>query len=254
VIIRTIQYNIVRTRDKFLHTNLLATLANMSSEFKQLHPYVCQRLVSLFERLSKKLNKTLGTLNENQRPSNNDSSSSPPSNGLDSSLSSDQAASDVETETASICADLMHDLSIFEEVLRMVLEILNSCLSSQLSQNPDLIYTLLYKRHVFAAFQSHPAFQDVVINLETVLTYFSNRIQEHESPSVEEVRSIIQLASLQWPSDRLKKFPELRFRYVEDEKPEEFFIPYIWSLVYRLSQIYWNSQNIFLFNPNPNVI
>ncbi len=50
-----------------------------------------------------------------------------------------------------------------------------------------------------------------------------------------------------------KKFPELRFRYVEDDQPEEFFIPYIWSLVYRSSDIYWNSQNILLFNPHRNV-
>lgn len=32
VIIRTIQYNMLRMRDKYLHTNCLAALANMSSE------------------------------------------------------------------------------------------------------------------------------------------------------------------------------------------------------------------------------
>jgi dymeclin len=54
VIIRTIQYNMLKVRDKYLHTNCLACLANMSSQFRYLHPYVSQRLISLFETLAKK--------------------------------------------------------------------------------------------------------------------------------------------------------------------------------------------------------
>lgn len=54
VVIRTIQYNMLKTRDKYLHTNCLAALANMSGQFRSLHPYVSQRLVSLFETLARK--------------------------------------------------------------------------------------------------------------------------------------------------------------------------------------------------------
>jgi len=54
VVIRTIQYNILKMRDKYLHTNCLAALANMSSKFRSLHPYVAQRLVSVFETLAKR--------------------------------------------------------------------------------------------------------------------------------------------------------------------------------------------------------
>merc|ERR1712214_232833 len=54
VVIRTIQHNMLKMRDKYLHTNCLAALANMSSQFKNLHPYVCQRIVSLFETLARK--------------------------------------------------------------------------------------------------------------------------------------------------------------------------------------------------------
>lgn len=54
VVIRTIQYNMIKMRDKYLHTNCLAALANMSGQFRALHPYVAQRLVSLFETLAKK--------------------------------------------------------------------------------------------------------------------------------------------------------------------------------------------------------
>lgn len=41
-------------KDKYLHTNCLAALANMSAQFTALHPYVSQRLLSLFETLAKK--------------------------------------------------------------------------------------------------------------------------------------------------------------------------------------------------------
>lgn len=44
----------MKFQDKYLHTNCLAALANMSSQFRSLHPYVCQRLVSLFETLAKR--------------------------------------------------------------------------------------------------------------------------------------------------------------------------------------------------------
>ena len=44
----------LKMRDKYLHTNCLAAMANMSSQFKNLHPYVAQRIVSLFETLARK--------------------------------------------------------------------------------------------------------------------------------------------------------------------------------------------------------
>ncbi|OXB59091.1 UNVERIFIED_CONTAM: hypothetical protein H355_005388, partial [Colinus virginianus] len=53
VVIRTIQYNMTRTRvrvtgnawDKYLHTNCLAALANMSAQFRSLHQYAAQRII-----------------------------------------------------------------------------------------------------------------------------------------------------------------------------------------------------------------
>ena len=38
-------------------------------------------------------------------------------------------------------------------------------------------------------------------------------------------------------------FPELKFRYVEDQ-PDEFFIPYVWTLVFKSSSLYWDSTRI----------
>lgn len=55
----------------------------------------------------------------------------------------------------------------------MVLEIINSCLTHRLAHNPNLIYTLLYKKDVFQPFRMHPAFQDIVQNIDSVSFHFS---------------------------------------------------------------------------------
>jgi hypothetical protein len=75
VVIRTIQYNILKMRDKYLHTNCLAALANMSSKFRSLHPYVAQRLISVFETLAKRHLKLIGKL-ESQAPTSSSKSES----------------------------------------------------------------------------------------------------------------------------------------------------------------------------------
>lgn len=223
VVIRTIQYNMTRTRDKYLHTNCLAALANMSAQFRSLHQYAAQRIISLFSLLSKKHNKVLEQATQSLR----------------GSLSS----SDVPLP------DYAQDLSVIEEVIRMMLEIINSCLTSSLHHNPNLVYALLYKRDLFEQFRTHPSFQDIMQNIDLVISFFSSRLlQSGAELSVERVLEIIKQGVVALPKDRLKKFPELKFKYVEEEQPEEFFIPYVWSLVYNSAVgLYWNPQDIQLF-------
>lgn len=83
-----------------------------------------------------------------------------------------------------------------------------------------------------------------------------------------EILQSIQLGCVDFPKDQLKvsgarlvllqsvrqesviddsvlgpqKFPELKFRYVEEEQPEEFFIPYVWSMVHSTSSLYWSTE------------
>ena len=68
----------------------------------------------------------------------------------------------------TVMNDALADASVLEEVLRMILEIINSCLVAQIKNNANLIYTLLYKRDVFESFSGNPAFQDLSQNLQTV--------------------------------------------------------------------------------------
>ncbi|NXR37851.1 DYM protein, partial [Zosterops hypoxanthus] len=223
VVIRTIQYNMTRTRDKYLHTNCLAALANMSAQFRSLHQYAAQRIISLFSLLSKKHNKVLEQATQSLRGSLGSNDSPLP--------------------------DYAQDLSVIEEVIRMMLEIINSCLTNSLHHNPNLVYALLYKRDLFEQFRTHPSFQDIMQNIDLVISFFSSRLEQAGAElSVERVLEIIKQGAVALPKDRLRKFPELKFKYVEEEQPEEFFIPYVWSLVYNSAvALYWNPRDIQLF-------
>jgi hypothetical protein len=137
------------------------------------------------------MNKVLANLQQNN------------ANGVEAN--NQTGGSDVETDVMSNSGELMHDISIYEKVLRIILEIINAALASQLNHNPNLVYTLLYNRAMFEPFQAHPAFQDIVMNIETVLTYFENRVKiEERTLTSDEVYAIIEHASLQWPADKLK--------------------------------------------------
>ncbi|XP_035212271.1 dymeclin-like [Stegodyphus dumicola] len=222
ILIRTIQYNMTRMHDKYLHTNCLAALANMSAHLQNLHPYVCQKFIGLLENMGKRYLRLI-----------------------------DQSRSDCQqSEDELLPSDLMQDLSVLDEVLRMLLEILNSCLTHQLRNNINFLYTILYKKDIFSMFRSNSNFQDIMQNIDSVLIFFSSHLESLEQNlSVLEVSEIIKSVSLQWSKEKMKKFPELKFKYVEEGQPEDFFIPYLWSVVFHSSDIYWNSKNILIFNP-----
>ncbi|XP_060917105.1 dymeclin [Labrus mixtus] len=223
VVIRTIQFNMTRTRDKYLHTNCLAALANMSAQFRCLHQYAAQRIISLFALLSKKHNKVLEQATQSLRGRQGDNEALP---------------------------DYAQDLNVIEEVIRMMLEIINSCLCSSLHHNPNLVYALLYKRELFEQFRTHPSFQDIMQNLDTVIGFFSQRLEQAGSDlSVERVQEVIMKGAQALPKDRLKMFPELKFKYVEEDQPEDFFIPYVWSLVFNSGVgLHWSPHGIELFS------
>ena len=61
---------------------------------------------------------------------------------------------------------------------------------------------------------------------------------------VGEVHEVIQKGASQWSSDRLRKFPDLKFKYVEEEVPEEFFIPYVWQLVCKGGCVHFSTETV----------
>ena len=75
-------------------------------------------------------------------------------------------------------SDAVQDAAVLEEVLRMVLEIINSCLVHQTQHNPNLIYTILYKREMFDTYARNPAFQDLMHNIMIVIVNMSSRLEQ----------------------------------------------------------------------------
>ncbi|XP_059058867.1 dymeclin [Achroia grisella] len=220
VIVRALQYNMARVRDKYLHTNCLAAIANMSCEFRNLHPYVAQRLISLFETLTKRRARLCTEIE-----------------------GGDINTLDLPHHAEEKTEEIMEHLSVLDEVLRMLLEIINSCLTHQLVNNLNMVYALLHKKQLFQMHHSHHITQ----NIEMVIGYFSTRLQRVQEGAggdlgVTEVLACIKKGAEQWSSDRLKKFPDLKFRYVEEEKPEEFFTPYVWGLISSCGGVYWASE------------
>ncbi|XP_002128944.2 dymeclin [Ciona intestinalis] len=240
VVIRTIQFNMSRMRDRYLHTNCLAALANMSAHFRSLHPYAAQRIFSLVTLLTKKYRKLTEKVLALMATSD-----TPGTVSDASATSSEQAEIDMEPER-----DYASNLKVLEEVLRMLLEIVNSCLTGgALRHNANLVYALLQRREAFDQLRLHTVYQDVLQNIDTVINFFTGRLDQlnQQTMTTDEVHSVIKDATVQLPSHRLHKFPDLKFRYVEEDSPEEFFVPYVWSLIFNKSGLFWNPGCVQLF-------
>ncbi|CAG8462321.1 5148_t:CDS:10 [Paraglomus occultum] len=208
VLIRMIQLNLTSHRDLYIHTHCIAILANIASTVTDIQPYVAQRIVNLFDIVTKKYQK----LRTRAREANND--------------------------------DNQVDYIIYGDLVCLILEIINSILTRRLAQNPQLIYSLLHKKDTFLRFQKYKRFSELIDNVDNVISYFHIRIAEANlrAPSTEEVTEIIQTATRTWPPGRLKDSPDLKFKYSEGSDSHEFFCPYVWSIIYRRMWTYWDEE------------
>ncbi|KAG8370268.1 hypothetical protein BUALT_Bualt14G0099200 [Buddleja alternifolia] len=226
ILIRTVKYNLSKLRDMYLHTNCLATLANMAPHVHRLSAYASQRLVSLFDMLSRKYNKLAEIKNDKM-------------NMADSDLKVDSLPEDPSAE-----------LHIYTDFLRLVLEILNAILTYALPRNPEVVYAIMHRQEVFLPFKTHPRFNELLENIYTVLDFFNSRMDAQKTVgewSVEKVLQVIINNCRSWRGEGMKMFTQLRFTYEQESHPEEFFIPYVWQLVLSRSGFTFNPNNINLF-------
>ncbi|XP_004296579.1 PREDICTED: dymeclin [Fragaria vesca subsp. vesca] len=221
-LIRTVQYNLSKLRDVYLHTTCLATLANMAPHVHRLSAYASQRLVSLFDMLSRKYNK-LAELRNNQMTLAKGNS--------------------IEDDTST-------EMHIYTDFLRLVLEILNAILTYALPRNPEVVYAIMHRQEVFQPFRNHPRFNELLENIYTVLDFFNSRVDAQRTDgewSVEKVLQVIIINCRSWRGEGMKMFTQLRFTYEQESNPEEFFIPYLWQLVLSRCGISFNPGAINLF-------
>ncbi|KAK3808643.1 MAG: Dyggve-Melchior-Clausen syndrome protein-domain-containing protein [Benniella sp.] len=223
IIIRTIQYNLAQHKDVYFHTNSLAILANMSSSLQDIHPYVSQRLVTLFDIVARRYQKMVNKQTQ-----------------LDENV--DKVASGTLAKKERIVHNA--DVIIYGDMVTLVLEIINSTLTHKLKANPQLVYSLLHKQEMFAYFRNDPRFKDLIQNIEQALNYFQQKVSEANirAPTPDEVAQVIQTASRTWPPNLMKTFPDIKFEYEEEEQANEFFCPYVWSLLYRNTFVYWDEE------------
>ncbi|XP_068649973.1 uncharacterized protein [Aristolochia californica] len=211
ILIRTVKYNLSKLRDVYLHTNCLATLANMAPHVHRLSAYASQRLVSLFDMLSRKYTKLAELRNDKVHK------------WKVTSLEGESMAEDTSTE-----------LHIYTDFLRIVLEIINAILTYALPRNPEVIYAIMHRQEVFQPFKTHPRFNELLENIYTVLDFFNSRMDAQRMDgewSVEKVLQVIITTCRSWRGEGMKMFTQLKFTYEQENHPEEFFIPYVWQLV-----------------------
>ena len=65
--------------------------------------------------------------------------------------------------------------------------------------------------------------------------------------SVDTVLTHIRDASREWRAEKLRPLADLKFTYEQEPAPEEFFTPYVWSIVYERSQLKWSPERVCLF-------
>ncbi|XP_023540622.1 dymeclin-like [Cucurbita pepo subsp. pepo] len=230
ILIRTVQFNLSKLRDVYLHTTCLATLANMAPHVHRLSSYASQRLVSLFDMLSRKYNRSAELRD----------------------IKVDNAKTN-STEVNFPTDDASTEMHIYTDFLRLVLEILNAILSYALPRNPEFIYAIMHRQEVFQPFKNHPRFNELLENIYTVLDFFNSRIDAQRRDgdwSVEKVLQVIINNCRSWRGEGLKMFTQLRFTYEQESHPEEFFIPYVWQLVLSTCGFNFNAGVINLFPAN----
>ncbi|KAL3505986.1 hypothetical protein ACH5RR_031368 [Cinchona calisaya] len=227
ILIRTVKYNLSKLRDVYLHTNCLATLANMAPHVHRLSAYASQRLVSLFYMLACKYNKLAEITNDKMHIPNGES-----------------------REEDNLPEDTSAELHIYTDFLRIVLEILNAILTYTVPRNPEVIYAIMHRQEVFQPFRNHPRFNELLENIFTVLDFFNSRMDAQKMDgewSVEKVLEVIIINCRSWRGEGMKMFTQLHFTYEQESHPEEFFIPYVWQLVLSCSSYSFNPSCISLF-------
>ncbi|CAO2832053.1 unnamed protein product [Amaranthus hypochondriacus] len=231
VLIRTVKYNLCRLQDVYLHTNCLATLANMAPHVHRLDAYASQRLVSLFHMLSRKYTKLTEVQNDRT-----------PLDKVNS------------VEGDNVLEDVSMELHVYTDFLRIVLEIINAILTYALPRNPEVVYAVMHRQEVFQPFRNHPRFNELLENIFTVLDFFNSRMDAQELAgqwSVEKVLHVITNNCRLWRAEGMKMFTQLRFTYEQENHPEEFFIPYVWQLAIANCGLPFNPSKINLFPVDP---
>lgn len=258
---RLILRNITSLQDSFIHLNAFAALSNLARAAENLHVYAAQSVVGLIALLAKKEARLVTQIAD-----------------LSAATPAGDAIGAAELETLS------QKRTAYVEFIRLLLGVVSSCLKSRLlPRNPQLIYSLLYHASTFATMKKHPEFAFHVHNgpVWNALARFRNVVDSktaagHDEGEVLDVDTVLGIiraecvsmlasaatsagapGSRRGPAGTSPLSPssvpeddEACYRYEEETDPEQFFVPYIWRIVFEQSpEFCWKAEKITLFVP-----
>ena len=145
------------------------------------------------------------------------------------------------------------ECQLVDDFLRTIIEITDTMVTHALPKNPELVYALLHNQELLHRISRAPGFAPLLENLQTVITHFNAHIDEASGReassdggsgsvagtrppqaaviSVSSVLSVIEVQLRSWRPSQLRPVAELKFTYEEAAGSEEFFLPYLWTLV-----------------------
>jgi hypothetical protein len=127
-----------------------------------------------------------------------------------------------------------------------------------LATRRHLVYALLERQAAFAPLREHERYWDLIENIDLVLAHFSAGLQPERGAegaegapppaySVDKVLGHIRAAARDWNGERLHQLADLKFTYEQESAPDEFFTPYLWSLLFEHAGLGWQPAGIVLF-------
>ncbi|PRP74386.1 hypothetical protein PROFUN_10284 [Planoprotostelium fungivorum] len=247
VFVKIIQVNISTIRDAYLHTNCLATLANLSLYICDIHSQAANRIVKLYELLCKKYMRTAGIPFQRDGTTLSvvvDGVGGATQNGLPSHVNRETSDDD------SIHSEEGTELATYSDLLNTMLQILNNIITHNLTRNPNMMYAILYQKELFCSSPLEPRYKEYLDNIQTAIRHFEKSLtsqQEDLELSSEDILVIIKRQSLSWTGQGLTPQAQSQYRYEDESNSEEFFTPYIWSLVVSQVNLIWDRSRMMLF-------
>jgi len=231
VLVRTIQYNMSKLRDQYLHTNCIAALGNLATKLQLLHAYAAQKFMKLFQLFVKK----------NRQNDMQDDEVSVVRNVIKVWLNiiAISTCNNLNDNVQLVFA-ILHQKSTFEQLR----DDLNSQLRTEKPKTDDSDHSSSPKQIIQST--------GFLLCLE-LINFYDKKINqmndEGQALSAESVSQMISNSLRVFPRRMLHNRPvnDMKFNYMEEEASEEFFIPYIWHLCYTNCRVYWKPDAIRLF-------